>query len=144
MRLCALGSYAVFCATLVGAPGGCSTPTDNLGRQAVNGTVTLDGQPLASGSIQFQPSSQDGATSGGAVITGGKFSISQEEGLPPGSYKVVIRGSATSPGGALTEPPGTAKAVEKELIPERYNEKTTLTAEVKASGPNTFDFPLKK
>ena len=36
------------------------------------------------------------------------------------------------------------KMMKKRLIPPRYNSQTELTAEVKAGGPNTYTFDLKK
>src|SRR5689334_16793809 len=68
---------------------GCSGSGDELPREAVSGTVKLDGQPLANGAIQFTPDS-GGATSGGSTITDGQYSIEQENGLVPGSYKVAV------------------------------------------------------
>ena len=39
--------------------------------------------------------------------------------------------------------PGGAGTPNKELIPAKYNAESTLTAEVKAGGPNDFPFDLK-
>jgi hypothetical protein len=38
--------------------------------------------------------------------------------------------------------PGTGPKHDKELLPAKYNAKTTLKAEVKAGEANKFDFPL--
>jgi len=137
-------SYGLFSAALVMTFGGCSEKSDGLPREAVSGTVTLDGQPLQKGLIQFLPSSQKEVMSGGAVIDGGKFSIARNEGLLPGTYRVEISSSTGLEPPPPGEPPGPAKATAKDLIPEQYNLKSTLTAEVKAGGANTFEFPLKK
>ena len=55
--------------------GGCSGETDDLPRQTVYGQVTLNGQPLSSGTIQFQPGSGPRAVSmsGGAHIQDGSY-----------------------------------------------------------------------
>ena len=137
-------SNGLLSATLVMTFGGCSGNSDGLPREAVSGTVTLDGQPLPEGLIQFLPSSPKEVMSGGAVIEGGKFSIARNEGLLPGTYRVEISSSTGLEPPPPGEPPGPAKGTAKDLIPEQYNRKTTLTAEVRAAGPNTFDFPLKK
>jgi hypothetical protein len=120
---------------------GCSNSTDGLPREAVTGTVTLDGRPLKQGSIQFVPGSERESTSGGAVITEGRFAIARPQGLTPGSYRVVINSGEGAPV-PPDQPPGATPPGGKELIPARYNEKTTLTADVKAGGSNAFAFDL--
>src|SRR5256885_12554328 len=62
---------------------GCSG--NPLGRQAISGSVKVDGVPLEKGTISFQPL-ENGQTSSGAVIAGGNYSIPRDKGLPPGSY----------------------------------------------------------
>lgn len=145
-RLCA-GRFVAFlvCGSL--ALGGCSKPQDELPRQPVSGSVTLDGKPLERGTISFQPATGL-PTAAGVPISGGGYSISRDEGLVPGAYKVLI--SSTPEGAApkndsTTGPPplpGQPTPPPKELLPTRYNEKTTLVAEVK-EGNNTFNFELE-
>jgi hypothetical protein len=132
---------------------GCSTGDDDeLPRQAVSGTVTFNGQPLAQGRIQFEPSSPDAKIAAGGEITDGQFAISRDQGPTPGSYRVMVTsagatktGGDNAPGaepakrGAVKLPPPAA-----ELIPKEYNAQTTLTAKVEAGGPNRFDFTLKE
>jgi hypothetical protein len=125
---------------------GCSSG-DGLPREPISGLVTLDGQPLAQGAIQFSPTREETAgtaVSGGAVIEGGRFWIGREHGLVPGSYKVGVNAAAepsaqTGPAG----PGGTPLARPKERIPARYNGQTILTAEVKKGGTNQFRFDLQ-
>jgi hypothetical protein len=125
---------------------GCSSG-DGLPREPISGTVTLDGEPLSEGAIQFSPAGtapSGVAVSAGAVIAGGRFSIASEHGLVPGTYKVGVnaadRGSAqTGPAG----PGGKSIVRPKELIPNKYNAQTTLIAEVKKGGPNDFRFELQ-
>jgi hypothetical protein len=147
MALCGL----VMSAGLIGCSGG----GDDLPRQPVSGTVTLGGQPLAQGRIQFEPASPEAKAPAGGEIKDGAFSISRDQGPTPGDYRVMITSSAartpegvdTSPG---AEPPPGSKAKmprigpSPELIPKQYNSKTKLTAKVEAGKPNTFDFPLEK
>lgn len=118
---------------------------DGLDRQPVSGSVTFDGTPLKEGQIQFFPAANaKDAIATGARITGGSYSIPRDVGPIPGSYSVQI----TASGGEQAPPegsdgmPGTGPKHDKELLPAKYNAKTTLTAEVKAGGANTFDFPL--
>lgn len=118
---------------------------DGLDRQAVSGSVTLDGTPLKEGQIQFFPAANaKDAIATGARITAGSFSIDKEVGPIPGSYSVQI----TASGGEQAPPegsdgmPGTGPKHDKELLPAKYNAQTTLKADVKAGEANKFDFPL--
>ncbi|MFM9965541.1 MAG: hypothetical protein ACKV2Q_30515 [Planctomycetaceae bacterium] len=120
---------------------GCSAE-NTLGRQAVKGSVTLDGQPLASGSIRFEPQNVSGIkVSAGAVIHNGQFVILEDQGLPKGSYKVSI----SSPEGGNQEPSMPAPNVPppRERIPEKYNINTTLTVEIPTGAQKGLTFELK-
>jgi hypothetical protein len=119
---------------------------DELPREAVSGTVTLDGKPFEKGTIQFTPaatSTQGAAVQGGAMIEAGKYSISRDRGLVPGTYQVAIFSGGTGkpaigPNGPVTGGPAPAR----EQIPPKYNAQSTLKAEVKKGGPNNFPFEL--
>lgn len=115
---------------------GCTEPGPQ--KAPVKGTVTLDGTKLESGSVQFLsadgklPSSafviKDGEYSGDAYIGAMKVQISAEKVV--GKKKVY------------DTPDSPVKDITKEMIPDRYNTKTELTAVVKP-GQNAIDFPLK-
>jgi hypothetical protein len=119
---------------------------DGLPREHISGTVTLDGTPLASGSIQFTPVGQgdvkNPALSAGAPIASGAYDIPKQVGLTPNQYTVSISSAAGSSAAPANEPPGPAQAPAKEAVPEKYNRSSTLTAEVKAGADNTFNFDL--
>ncbi|MBI2478690.1 MAG: hypothetical protein HYV60_08675, partial [Planctomycetia bacterium] len=108
---------------------------------AVSGTVKLNGQNLDQGTIAFHPEGNQGSL-GGASIENGTYSIPAKQGLLVGKYKVSI---SSPEGGALgaVELPGESDVVVKERIPEKYNAKTELVAEVTAGGENEFDFDLQ-
>jgi hypothetical protein len=129
----------VLCLFLAAMAGGCGA-SDPLGRRAVSGTVTLDGTPLADGTISFQPTEQ-GATSSGAVISAGKYSIDRDRGLPHGKYRVVI--NAIKPGTGMSLPEGKMPGEEVgtppvELIPPDWNTKSQNVVEVPSSGAAHF------
>jgi hypothetical protein len=131
---------------LVAAVSGCSLSGDNLPREPVSGTVTLDGQPLASGTIQFTPVDQATGVAGGDAIRDGRFSIPRETGLVPGSYRVAIysAGAAGRTKGQAPEGRQIAKAgPARESIPAKYNAQSELKAEIKKGGSNVgLQFPL--
>ena len=126
------------------AAAGCSRSGDELPREPVAGTVTLDDQPLPEGTIQFTPAKVAGpAVGGGSPIENGQFAIARESGLVPGGYKVAIyaadpRQSATTKG-----PIRKGTVLARERIPAIYNSMTTLTAEVKQGGSTDLKFDLK-
>ena len=124
---------------------GCDDPSaDGLPRHAVSGSITLDGKPLESGMISFDP--DEGAAtpvSGGGLVQGGQYSIGRATGLTPGVYRVSIR-SGGGTGSSVSEAPGgPPKKAAKDLVPEQYNAKSTLKADLKDGGSTRFDFDLK-
>jgi hypothetical protein len=56
----------------------------------VRGTVTVDGAPLETGTIHFQPNQNGEVEGSGAAVNGGQFKLA--ENLLPGSYKVAVEG----------------------------------------------------
>lgn len=98
------------------------------------GTVTLDGAPVAQGSIVFKPVER-GVAAEGSMIQAGKFRVVGKA----GRRRVEISASAPAPG---TPDPPTGPVTFVEIIPDRYGTKSTLEVEVKEKGPNTFTFDL--
>lgn len=125
----------------------CGGSDDGLPRQAVSGTVTLDWQPLESGTISFQPTSPGQATEAGANIKNGKYSIARHQGLVPGTYKVAIFSASSQTTTLKNQSRGAASVqgppIMKDAIPPIYNTDSKLTAEVKAGADNIFPFDLK-
>lgn len=121
---------------------GCG-PGDSRQRQAVSGTVTLDGNPLASGNIEFDPLAEDGLSSG-ANLRAGQFEIPAANGLPAGEYRVRIYASTEDPA-PLTPEEAAMPELHRpgiSLIPQRYNQATELRARVSLDAANHFEFPL--
>lgn len=129
----------VFAALLAG----CSDPHD--GRVAVSGTITLEGQPLSDATITFEPIDGQGSSSGSAVVNG-EYKIERKSGLKPGQYRVVITaGDGTTPANEEEAGgPGGSNIVSVDRIPAEYNERSQQQVEVKADGPNKFDFAIPK
>jgi len=125
LRLCFL-CYLLFNSLLL-ATVGCNKSD----LSAVSGVVTLDGQPLKDGTIQFAP--VDGkAPSQAAIIQDGKFTTK----LHRTNYKVEIHATKLVDTGAKLDekgPGGGPTAVE--LLPARYNVQSELT--LKVDGPRS-------
>lgn len=115
------------------------------GGVTVSGSVTFDGAPLDKGTLEFRTPNGAGVVAF-APINGGKYQVSTEANLQPGTYKVWINSPQKSgkqiPAGSPA-PPGTMVDEIVEAIPSRYNEATELEKTVVA-GANTFDFSLAK
>jgi len=107
----------------------------------VKGKVVFDGEPVATGSITFMPVDGNAPTGGGA-ITKGAYSVN----LTPGNYKVQIFGTRVT--GTMIAGPdevdaGQEREIVEEYIPDKYNTKTTLKADLQKSN-RSLDFNLEK
>ncbi len=106
----------------------------------VEGTVTLESEPIPDAEVIFQP--EDGRPSAGTTDSQGHYVLHylpERAGALPGTHRVVIstyiEADPDSPNPIIQE--GRAEAV-----PECYNTKTTLTAELKPGQSDTLDFAL--
>jgi hypothetical protein len=106
----------------------------------VSGRVTLDGQPVAQGTVAFEP--QDGGMlAQGMLDADGNYELmtNQKHGLTPGKYraKVLARERSPDPPDGSLPPPGTL------LVPVKYTRADTsgLTYDV-SPGRNDIDISL--
>lgn len=130
-------------AILILAPlkSGCGVD-DGLGRVAVSGVVRLDGAPLDSGSLMFDPAEESVGTAVGATIQGGRFAIPRQAGPVPGRYRIRIYASS-----GVQAPPGPGQTERSarpmiERIPPAYNARTGLLVEVTREGRNEWEWDL--
>ena len=124
---------------LMGSITGCSA--GNSGRLPVSGVVTLKGEALDDGTIEFSSSS----VKSGAPIIKGKYSMPADQGLAPGKYKVIITaGDGKTPAASPDGLPGPAGAniISKDRIPAEYSTNSTQEVTVTDKGPNKFDFTI--
>jgi hypothetical protein len=113
-----------------------------LGRKALSGAVTLDGQPLDQGSIEFHPMFEGGVQSGGK-ITSGSYSIPAHEGVVVGKYRVSITDFVPTPPLPPGHMPGDDILPTPKLkVPPEWNTKSQHTIEVKKTGPFKFNFDI--
>gem|GEM_PF-1030549 len=111
------------------------------------GTVTFDGKPLDSGTIELAPVNDTGGPSTGAPIAAGSFEIAAKKGVRAGGvYKVVI--TATKSSGKtvpnIFQPGGPPLDIGEQFIPARYNTESTLTITVSAdAAKNEHHFELQ-
>ncbi len=113
---------------------GCSS--ESL-QSTVKGTVTLDGQPLPSGLINFV-AVDAGAQTAEATITAGEY----EAIVPPGEKRVEIRAPKITGKKKMYDTPDSPTVdVVAELLPRRYNVDSTLKMAV-ADGEQEKSFEL--
>jgi len=123
---------------------------DKSGRQALDGTVTLDGEPLPQGSIVFFPQPGTRGPTAGDNIVDGRFSIAPAEGTMAGTFRVEITASrktgrkVADPTVQMMNPDAESALIDQteQYIPARYNKQSELTAEVQEGRSNSFEFEL--
>lgn len=106
---------------------GCG-PSAKVGNQ-ISGQVTVGGQPLASGSIAFEPdaSQQNSGPAATAPIVDGKYETWPERGVGSGAYRVRIM------------PPDLGSGSDTSNQPMRRPYDTTVVLE---EGKSTYDFDV--
>jgi hypothetical protein len=112
----------------------------------VSGRVTLNQKPLANAWVYFAPMASKGTiapgpTSHGQTDADGRFTLSvdaQHAGAVVGQHRVFI---STRDSGAARQPDAGVRMA-KELVPDRYNQETTLTHDVPPGGSSSANFDL--
>ena len=126
------------CLALIFLTHGCS---DSAKHGAISGTVTLDGQPLKTGIIRFDPVDGQSATAD-ATITDGKFTAT----VPPGEKRVSITSPKVVGKKKMYDTPDSPIVdLTEELLPVKYNSQSELklTVTVGDQEPATFDLKSK-
>jgi hypothetical protein len=123
------------------AAAGCNRHGANRG--IVSGKVTLDGQPLEQGTIQFTPIEGTKGVPTGGSITSGRYRLADAAAPTVGCNRVEVR--AMRPTGKKVPkpfaPPGETIDELVAAVPPKYNSQSTLKIEVKP-GENTADFDI--
>jgi hypothetical protein len=122
---------------------GCGRSGPDL--QPVSGLVTVNQRPLEAGRILFRPL---GGTEGKATSAGiqqGEFTVTCQDGLVPGKYRVEIE-AAVDLGFAIDDDVAFAQRGRKPLppnpVPPKFNRDSTLTASVAPGDNNILEFNL--
>jgi hypothetical protein len=110
------------------------------GRQPLSGTVTLDGKPLAWGSIAFHARADAIIRSSGSSIAAGEFSIPRDQGLTPGVYDVSIEAVVET--GKMVNDDQDGRMIARETV--KFREAGQLQATITDNGENRFQFDLTR
>lgn len=140
---------ALLCSGLL-ASIGCGDSVEGPPRAAVSGTVTLDGQPLETGTIRFVPAAQTEGPKTSAAIINGTFEIPANVGPVVGQHRVEIE---TPPAGDIAmddeqalgrlKQAGRKAQIAVVRIPAEYNTNSQLTADISATDSNDLTFDLR-
>lgn len=118
---------------------GCGGVDDAPVTVKISGEVTYNGKPMPKGAIIFR--STDGVgKSISAEITDGKYEVE----CTLGNKRVEITAMREEKGAVnKTLASGESGPALEQYVPQEYNDKSTLTADVKDASDQKFDFPLK-
>jgi hypothetical protein len=114
---------------------GCDSGKPTYPSARLEGSVTLDGKPIAQGSLQFMPQDVGQVPSTAAPIVDGKYVA---DAVPRGKLRVLL--SATKETGKIIKEYSSSRPEVVNLIPEKY--RAGIPINVTGDNPNQ-DFPLK-
>jgi hypothetical protein len=112
-------------------------------RASVSGHITLDGQPIGDGVIQFLPVEGTVGPETGGVVVNGQYDIPREHGPVVGKNRIELRASKKT-GRKIQDPtgrPGVLTDEYTEMFPPTANASSSLLREVKDE-PNKLDFDI--
>jgi hypothetical protein len=139
------GHHARSAAAALLALVGCGAELDGPPREAIYGTVTLDGQPLKKGLITFTPAPGGADLVVSSLVIDGEFTLPRSDGPTHGPHRVDIWAKeATGKTIKDRNDPENPIVVTREIIPPQYNRNSRLAAEVKPGGDNRFEFDLSR
>ncbi len=118
-------------------------------RAAVRGMVTLGGEPLKQGVIQFVPLDEGAGPKYSLPIVDGQFEAPAAAGPPAGNHRIEIQstyngGYAPDDEQAVAKIKAAGKRLETVQVPRKYNRQSELKAELLATGVNELEFKLDK
>ena len=104
----------------------------------VEGTVTLDGKPLAGATVMFRPKAADEDT---AARMAASVGITDENGV---YHLIYSRDAAGAAVGVHRVEIRHTNELGREIVDETYNMRSTLAAEVAEGKKNVFDFQVQQ
>lgn len=140
---------SLMCSAIIG----CESAADGPPRAAVNGIVSLDGEPLEAGVIRFIPQTDIPGPKVSVAITNGFFQLTELDGPVVGQHRIEIEGPAA--GSLAFDDEEALKQLEQSRlksgrktqlevvrIPLVYNQKSRLEATIVKGDPNDLTFDL--
>lgn len=140
MPFSARGAYLLLFVAAMATPG-CGSG-GGLSKVLIWGAVTYDGKPVEKGQIRFIPQDDSGGPITIASIDGGRYTTESSGGVPVGAHRVEIKGYDAHE--YQTAPTGPGSPPVKQLLPDKYNRESTLTAKIDQDSGETLDFSLTR
>lgn len=134
-KLCSFVTVAFLCVVF----SGCGS-SSNLERTIIEGTISLDGNPIKNGEIRFYPK---GATKGppsGGPIKDGKYIAKAGGGVLIGTHLVSIKAFAPKHSNRPAPPEG-GEVIN--IIPSKFSGKKSELERTVTSSTSTMNFDLK-
>ena len=113
---------------------GCGGGGEDIGAVPVEGTVTMDGKPLAGAAVAFVGTTEGTRAAAGVTDESGKFvltTVEQGDGAIPGEYKVTVTKTKGEPPSAPTGP----------VLEEAPEDMDALYRQAEAEGQNISAAP---
>jgi len=121
---------------------GCARGPAPPKRGKLEGKVTLNGKPVASGLVRFM-ALDPSALNVVAQVKDGQYSLPAEQGPTKGKYRVEFSvPSATKQRMPNDEVPGTFMEIAPETLPPRYHRDSQITIDYEPDQPRSHDFQL--
>ena len=121
---------------------GCADAPKAPERGKLEGKVTLNGKPVASGLIRFMAIDPNG-TNVVATIADGQYSVPEGQGPSKGKYRIEFSvPSATKRRIPNDDIPGQFIEEAAETLPPRYHSKSEITADYDPAQTRPHDFQL--
>ena len=111
-------------------------------RVPLSGQVTVNGQDLAEGYIQFRPLQGTASPTAGAEIKAGRYEVAGERGIHAGKFRVEIRAIKQSNRKMVDAVTDDTYFASYQFLPARFNTASELVAEVDKK-QTTHDFDLE-
>jgi hypothetical protein len=110
-------------------------------RAEVSGTIRLNGEPLATGTISFVPMEGTTGPSSGGHIIDGEYHVPGQNGVAVGKNRVSIL-SVVKTGRKIGDLRGESEDEKVQVVPRKYNTESEVICTVQP-GSNRLDFDLK-
>ncbi|MBQ9372719.1 MAG: hypothetical protein IJU03_11050 [Thermoguttaceae bacterium] len=147
-KICALFAFLLL-ATIAVATTGCK-PGNPDGRENVQGTITLNGEPIGKYTgicrIQFDPVGDDKRAGGSGSILDGKYLLTGPDGCKPGKYIVKIYYQVSYDGDTgeiATAESGDMSQYLVNYLPPEFNDASKIEFEVVAKSKNEFNYDIQ-
>ena len=138
-----LSCYAALVIVVFALVGCSSQPA--IPRGAVQGQVTLAGQPLTSGRVLFIPIAPTTGPTVSATVVNGRYELPEQAGPVAGQQRVEVEAELNL-GFAIDDEAAFAQLGGRPLppnpVPPEFNRQSKLATTINADAPNTYDISI--